>query len=158
MSRPKRLAHVSYVGKAGYSLTFCGKSRRPAFRSTDLAAQTRDYFLRTAVDERFVVLAYGLMPDHAHLFVEGTSGDSDLKRFAKLSKQRFGAAYALASSQRLWQEGYYERIVRAEEQSEAVARYIVGNPVRAGLVSSAPDYPWSGSQVWTLKELVESVQ
>ncbi|HXD17606.1 MAG TPA: hypothetical protein VN654_11375 [Vicinamibacterales bacterium] len=37
-----------------------------------------------------------------------------------------------------------------------IARYIVENPVRAGLVRSALDYPLSGSDVWTMEELIDS--
>jgi hypothetical protein len=47
---------------------------------------------------------------------------------------------------------------RAEDDAKAVARYIVANPVRAGLVVSPRDYPHCGSDVWTIQELIESVR
>ncbi len=40
---------------------------------------------------------------------------------------------------RLWQQGFFERTLRNDEAIEVVARYIEGNPVRAGLVTSAND-------------------
>jgi hypothetical protein len=53
----------------------------------------------------------------------------------------------------LWQAGYYDRILRHDEDSLTVVRYILENPVRAGLVSRFSDYPYSGSDRYSLKEL-----
>jgi len=38
-----------------------------------------------------------------------------------------------------------------------IARYIIENPVRAGLVCSPIDYPLLGSDLWTLQELIDSL-
>jgi len=98
------------------------------------------------------------MPDHAHLLVEGTGTNSDLRRFSKLAKQRSGAAFALEYRRPLWQEGFHDRVLRADEDAKAVARYIVANPVRASLVVSPGNYPYCGSDVWTMAELIESIR
>ncbi len=98
------------------------------------------------------------MPDHAHLLVEGLTGGASLRRFVKMAKQRSGAAYALASGHPLWQKGYYERVLRHDEEAQHVARYIVANPVRAGLVRSPDEYPHLGSDIWTVAELIESTR
>jgi putative transposase len=42
----------------------------------------------------------------------------------------------------VWQRGFYDRAIRKEEDLLAVARYIVANPLRAGLVSQLSDYPF----------------
>jgi REP element-mobilizing transposase RayT len=157
MSRPKRLPHVSYIGKARYFLTFCVHDRREAFRDADAAVSAITQFLRTATEERFAVLAYCLMPDHAHLLVEGIDDEADLLRFAKLAKQRSGALYRRTHEQRLWQEGYFERVLRDDDNGRALARYIIDNPVRKQLVASPHEYPHLGSSTWTIDELLESV-
>jgi hypothetical protein len=72
-----------------------------------------------------------------------------------MAKQRSGAAHALAGRGRLWQAGYYERILRDDDAPRAIARYIIANPVRAGLVTSPLEYPYSGSDVWTLNDLLD---
>jgi REP element-mobilizing transposase RayT len=95
------------------------------------------------------------MPDHVHLLVEGTSDASDLRRFTKMAKQRSGAMFALRTGGPLWQEGYFDRVLREEEDSRHVARYILENPVRARLVSWPAAYPYLGSGVWTVEELLE---
>ncbi len=42
---------------------------------------------------------------------------------------------------RVWQKGYHDRAVRREEDLRHIARYIVANPLRAGLVRKVGDYP-----------------
>jgi putative transposase len=96
------------------------------------------------------------MPDHAHFLVEGTSDQSNLRRFIKMAKQHSGAAYALQHGSPLWQEGYYERVVRRDEDVREIARYILWNPVRARLVQTPAEYPYLGSDVWSIEELIES--
>jgi hypothetical protein len=46
----------------------------------------------------------------------------------------------------LWQEGYYERIVRNDESTLVVIRYVLENPVRAGLVARYQDYRFLGGK------------
>jgi REP element-mobilizing transposase RayT len=94
------------------------------------------------------------MPDHAHLLVEGLTERSDFRRFAKMVKQRAGAAYALTSDTPLWQKAYYEHVLREEEDAKEIARYIIANPVRAGIVESPDRYPYSGSDKWSIRELM----
>lgn len=94
------------------------------------------------------------MPDHVHLLIEGRSERSDLHRFIKRSKQSSGQSYAMAGNGPLWQDSYYDHVVRPEEDLSGIAKYIIENPVRAGLVKSPLDYPFVGSTVWPLEELV----
>ena len=157
MSRPRRLDTFSYQGLARYFLTFCTHQRREVFQSGKIAKMTIEQFRATAVREEFVILAYCLMPDHAHLLVEGTTDQSDFRRFTKLAKQRSGAAYALTATQRLWQKGYYERVLRRDDDARIIARYILENPVRAGLVRAPNEYAYLGSDVWSVDELIDSI-
>jgi putative transposase len=128
------------------------------FKEPDVAEQTLAQFRRTSALERFAILAYCLMPDHAHLLAEGLAINSDFRRFAKMAKQRSGGLYARTHHRRLWQAGYYERVLREEDDARELARYIISNPLRAELVKTPTDYPFIGSHVWTLAELLESVQ
>ena len=89
------------------------------------------------------------MPDHVHLVVAGQTDTSDLRRFVKVAKQRvaYVARTQFAVSD-IWQEGYYERVVRSYEQIDKVIRYVLENPVKAKLVERAEDYPFSGALYW----------
>jgi putative transposase len=121
----------------------------------DAAARaTINQFLITARAEGFEILAYCLMPDHMHLLVEGTTERSDLQRFVKLSKQRSGFHFTRIAGRPLWQDGYFERILRHDEDAMAIARYILENPVRAGIVDWPTKYRYLGSSVWDVETLL----
>jgi REP-associated tyrosine transposase len=153
VSRPKRLSNRSYVGQAQYFLTFCTQGRRPVFTEPNVVAEALTHIQRTATEEAFAVLAYCFMPDHVHLLVGGLDEKSDLRRFVKVAKERSGRTYRKRRGERLWQEGYFERVLRNPADARECAEYIVSNPVRAGLVVRAEDYEYLGLTPWTLDVL-----
>src|SRR4029077_11142915 len=105
-------------------------------------------FLRAASSEDFAILVYCFMADHVHLLVEALAETSDCKRFLVRCEQLSAHAYASTFSCRLWQPNAYEHVVRDDEKTAVVARYILENPVRAGIVQSPLEYPFSGSQTY----------
>ena len=156
-NRPHRLKTFDYVGFHRYSLTFCTNFRTKVFVEADVVQFVLSQFLRAAREESFSILAYCFMPDHVHFLVQGDSESSDGRRFIRLGKQYAGYAYSLKYRQKLWQPWGFERVLRGDEAPVVVARYIVENPVRAGLVKSVEEYPFVGSQVCKLKELMGSL-
>jgi putative transposase len=114
-------------------------------------------FLRVAGREGFAILAYCFMPDHVHLLIEGLRDDSDARKFIIKSKQCSAHAYAQAFGARLWQPFGYEHVLRDDETVQVVARYILENPVRAGLAKTVLDYSFLGSQVYDVKEFVATL-
>jgi putative transposase len=154
MSRPPRLRGFEYSGRHTYFLTFCTDSRAEILRDHRVATMVLECIRRTSDRYGFAVYAYCLMPDHVHLLVHGTSPAADLRRFVKTTKQSSGQIYAARAKRRLWQESYYDHVVRPEEDLSAIARYIIDNPVRAGLVQSSLDYPFVGSDMWPVEALV----
>jgi REP element-mobilizing transposase RayT len=153
LRRPGRLPGVPYVGIQRYFLTLCTAERRKWFADAALVDQVRSQLSQSAVDHRFAIPAHCLMPDHVHLFAEGTALESDLRRFVSSFKQKSGFRFSKERAARLWQDGYHDRILREEEGTLAVVRYILENPVRAGLVANFSDYPYSGSDRYSLDEL-----
>jgi len=93
-------------------------------------------------------LAWVLMPDHLHwLFRLGSQcnlGDA-MKLFKARSAHQTNRV--LGRSGRVWQRAFYDHGVRRDEDLVATARYIVANPIRAGLVERAGMYPF-GDAVW----------
>jgi len=152
---PEHLKHFTYVGYARYFLTFCTYQRRPYFHNADAVQLVRDQFLRATTEEACELFAYCFMPDHVHMLVEATREDADLKRFIKSAKQLSGYYFRRASHQPLWQRYAYEHVVRRDEVTAAIARYIVENPLRAGLVVEVLAYPHWGSSVCTRAELLD---
>jgi REP element-mobilizing transposase RayT len=98
------------------------------------------------------------MPDHVHALVAGLRVDSDFQRFAGMFKQRSGFDHLSRRAGRLWQEGYFERTLRKDEDVERIAAYIVANPLRAGLCDAFGQYPHLGSSRYTIEQLREAVQ
>jgi len=93
------------------------------------------------------------MPDHAHLLVEGTTPQSDLRNFVRGTKQSSGQVYSRLHDDRLWDEGYHDRVLRKDTDVREIARYIIWNPVRAGLAATPAQYPYLGSDVLSIEEL-----
>jgi putative transposase len=155
MSRPHRLDSRSYVGFRRYYLTICTSGRRRSFTSAEAVRRTVLQFLRVAAGESFEILAYCFMPDHIHVLAVATSAAADLQRFVRLAKQRSGFAFARTAGHPLWQESYFERVVREDRDLAGLIAYIVQNPVRAGLTRTAVDYPFWGSQVYSREEILE---
>jgi putative transposase len=154
---PGHLAGFAYVGLHRYFLTFCTDRRRRIFEDPDAVNVAMEQLRRTADERNFAILAYCFMPDHVHLLIEGTAEHSDCKQFMTTFKQYSGYYYARRFKSKLWQRYGYEHVLRDDERTLDVARYVLANPVRAGLCKSLDEYPYVGSMVYELKSLTEGV-
>ena len=145
LRRPRRVDGFAYRGPYRYLLTFCTANRQPIFVAPQAANLVTQCVRQTAGEESFLLIAHCVMPDHVHLLVEGQSDAAELKRFMKIAKQRI--TYSLREKQGMkcaLQEGYHDWVLRREESTEDFIRYILANPVRAGIVEDPEDYPFSG--------------
>ena len=154
-SKPEHLAGFSYVGYHRYSLTFCTKDRKRLFVSDAVVDLVLSQISRAAIECEFAVLAYCFMPDHVHLLVEGRAEHSDCKQFIARAKQYSGFYYSKTYRVRLWQRYGYDHVLRDDEKMLVVARYILQNPIRAGLVKRIEEYPYCGSFKWPLAALLD---
>jgi len=152
-NRPRRLDRVSYVGFERYFITTCTAFRRPFFATSSVATDVAAQLLHNADHFEFALLAYCLMPDHLHALVEARSEQSDFQAFVKRFKQTTGFSHRRLTKHALWQPGFHERILRNDEASAAVVRYILENPVRAGIARQISEYPFAGSGVYDLASL-----
>jgi putative transposase len=155
--RPRRLAHFDYRGFHRYFLTFCTEQRRQHFTRPDVVLTVLAQFRRCAARHGIRLTAYCFMPDHLHALVEGASETADARAFIAAGRQASGYACRHLVTGRLWQHAGYERVLRREDATLAIARYVIENPVRAGLVCSPTDYPWSGSDCYTMDEILQAV-
>ena len=158
MSRPKRLDGVSYVGLSSYFVTSCTLDRRQAFGRSDFCEECLREQSATSRRFGFAVIAYCFMPDHVHQLVEAASDVASLPEFVSMWKQRTGFAWRRRVGTALWQKGYWERILRSSDSMLPIARYVVENPVRAGLVTDIHDYPWVGSDRYALDDILVACQ
>jgi putative transposase len=110
---------------------------------------------RAACDEQFLIPAYCFMPDHLHLLIEAHADQSDGLKFISKAKQLSGFHYKQRYRRPLWQRYAYEHVLRDEEKTRVVARYIFENPVRAGLVRSPQEYQFIGSDTHSVQQVLE---
>jgi REP-associated tyrosine transposase len=93
------------------------------------------------------------MSDHLHLILAGTDEQADFQRFMSNWKQRSGFRHKQRTGNSLWQESYYDHVLRDDEEMERAVRYVLENPVRKGLVREFDEYPFSGSNVYSAEQL-----
>ena len=155
---PEHLETFDYCGPYRYFLTFCTHARARHFVIAAHVATVLEQILRAAADEHMAIVAYCFMPDHLHLLVEGSRDDSDCLSFIRRAKQFSGFYFKKAHGKQLWQRYGHERVLRSDERTLSVARYIFENPVRAGLAERVDDYPFLGSKTHAVSEILEAVQ
>jgi putative transposase len=119
-----------------YLITTVTENREPVFKNFNAARTLIKKLKKEQELGRANTLAFVVMPDHLHWLMELT-GQTDLSRILQsvktLSAKQIGRPF--------WQAGYHDHAVRKEEDIKAIARYIIANPLRAGLVKHIGDYP-----------------
>ncbi|MBU0522155.1 MULTISPECIES: REP-associated tyrosine transposase [Pseudomonas] len=124
-----------------YLLTAVVLNRQPLFHDFKSGRLVVDA-LKTAEQEGFATsLAWVVMPDHFHWLIE--LQNIQLPSLMARTKSRIAVTLNRSAGRQgpVWQHGYHDRAIRKEEDLQAVARYIVANPLRAGLVERVGDYP-----------------
>lgn len=94
------------------------------------------------------MLAWVLMPDHAHWLIqlgENHALGAMINRLKSASAR--AANRVLQRDGPLWARAFHDHALRAEEDLCRSARYVVANPVRAGLVGRVGEYPFWNA-VW----------
>ena len=135
-----RRGRVSETGQI-YLLTTVTQDRIPVFHDLRLARllvkEMRCLHIAAQIDS----LTWVIMPDHLHWLVslEKTSLNALMQQLK--SRSAININRANNSRGRLWQKGFHGHAIRREENLLSVARYIVANPLRAGLVQRIGDYP-----------------
>jgi REP element-mobilizing transposase RayT len=97
--------------------------------------------------QRYRMLAWCLMPNHAHAVVEMMDGHSlsDIVGGWK-SFTAHKANEQLGRAGRFWHADYFDRFMRNEEHLSQTIEYVEQNPVKAGLVGRASDWAWSSAR------------
>lgn len=125
-----------------YFITFACYNRSKIF-TNDIAAVT--FCRQIKFNEQLcdcLWKSWVLMPDHFHGLLQ--LGDVDLSKTIShlkgLSSRRVNEALGNAGS--IWQPSFYDRGLRSEDDRKGISRYIVANPLRAGLVSDVRYYSY----------------
>ena len=123
-----------------YLLTTVTRKRIPHFAQLFLARAAIQQLRLSEQEGQCRTLAWVLMPDHLHWLVE--LGPTRLDQLMPTFKSRSSNALYRAGAERhrIWQPGFHDRALRKENDVKTIARYIIANPIRAGLAVRARDY------------------
>jgi putative transposase len=94
---------------------------------------------------RYRIAAWVVMPNHCHLLVAlWTTPMADLVKAWK-GVSAHTTNRLVGRKGELWQEEYWDRYIRDEDHFRKAVRYIESNPVKAGLVRLAGEWPFSSA-------------
>jgi len=89
--------------------------------------------------------AFVIMSNHVHLLLTPHINVSKLLCSLKAAAAKRANLLLGQTGQPFWQDESYDRLVRNGEEFRRIQRYIENNPVKAGIVSRAKDYPYSSA-------------
>jgi len=136
-----RVGRYSEPGRV-YLVTTVTANRSPVFSNWRTARECARTIHQFAGDAAIKTHCWVIMPDHVHWLVtlqEGTLGGI-MRRFKAVTARRINRVVGTQGT--VWQRGYHDHAVRHDEDLRSLARYVVGNPVRAGLCERVLDYPF----------------
>ncbi len=126
-----------------HHVTQRGNRREQTFFVDDDYALYRHLISEAAEKARAEVWCYCLMPNHVHIIIVPQNKDGLRRTFADAHRRYTGAINSrLRVTGHLWQ-GRFGSVVMDEEHLANAVRYVSLNPVRAGLVEKAEEWPWS---------------
>ena len=126
-----------------YLVTTATRQRQPVFLDFRAACAACRCFEDRALLGEARMLAWVLMPDHVHWLVQ-VGGEGNLSRVVNRLKSASSRQVHRLMGTRgpLWQQGFHDHALRAQEDVRRVARYVLTNPLRAGLVQRMGAYPY----------------
>ncbi|HSS63980.1 MAG TPA: transposase [Gammaproteobacteria bacterium] len=145
-SRDLRKGRYSEIDRP-YLITTTTSERLPFFGNYDLGKLVVNEIHHLENRQWVDSICWVVMPDHLHWLFVLRRGMLD--RVIQSFKSRSGLSInrRLGRTGKIWQPGFHDRALRRDEDIKKVARYIVANPLRAGLVQNIMDYPlWDA--VW----------
>ena len=125
-----------------YLVTAVTAQRRRLFQVTANAELFEQTLLDYRNQERYLLHAFVIMPDHFHALIT-PSPEVSLEKAVQFIKGGF--SFRLKSRTDVWMRSFNESQVMAREKFEGAVRYIEENPVRARLVAVARDYRFSSA-------------
>jgi putative transposase len=136
--KPPRLFRI-FSDAPVYFVTCCTLHRSALLANESTHKKFREY-CQTALEHNMAVGRYVIMPDHIHLFVCG-GREFNLGLWMRASKR------ALISRDGIWQPRFFDHVLRSDESYSQKWNYLRENPVRAGVVSDAEQWPYQGEIV-----------
>ena len=131
-----------------YLLTTATKDRRPLFADVYVARSVILAMRYLHIMNKVESQAYVVMPDHIHWLCippQNATLSAIMHSLKSWTANELKSHHNIQGQ--IWQTAFHDRAVREGEDIRSVARYIISNPLRAGLANNIGDYPhWDA--VW----------
>src|SRR5690554_2348629 len=125
-----------------YFITSNTKNRQAIFTDFRLACKAIQGFTEKGRLQDSQLLCWVLMPDHAHWLIQLGAEKSLSSLVGSMKASATRQLRLQGFTKPVWQSGFYDHALRKEDDVVNIARYIVANPTRAGLVKSVRNYPY----------------
>ncbi|QIZ77329.1 REP-associated tyrosine transposase [Ferrimonas lipolytica] len=119
--------------------------------------------LRRAISEikakhPFRTHAVVVLPEHVHLMITLPQGDSDFFTRIRLIKFSFTKLVnrSTGQAQSVWQKGYWEHLIRDQQDFDNHFNYIHFNPVKHGYVDKTKDWPHSTFHIYVERGVLDA--
>jgi putative transposase len=124
-----------------YHITACTENRQAFFHNVQYARLLINEMTTLVVKQEISSITWVIMPDHLHWLFQLMS-DNNLSKVIQILKGRSSRAINQYEKGAVfsWQRGFYDHAIRTKENLLALSRYIVANPLRAGLVDHVGNY------------------
>ena len=128
-----RLKDFDYSASRVYFVTIVVSDRRMLFYNKEFAKEVVDCLLNLREEMRFNLYGYCLMPNHLHALVGIGECEKDLGNICGAFKSLTTRIYWKYGEGALWQRGFYDHIIRNEEDFFECLKYTKENPVKKNL-------------------------
>ena len=149
MPRIKRI----YLEEGIFHILARGNNKQWLFKDKSDFKYYLDILKRLKKEQPFLLYHYILMNNHVHLLIE-TNQKTELSKLMKrinlLYYNHYKRKYNYAGH--FWQDRFKSILVSKDEYLLACGLYIEGNPIRAGLVKKAEDYPYSSFKYYAYSD------
>ena len=125
-----------------YLVTAVTAQRRSLFQVTATAELLERTILDYRGQEKFLLHAFVIMPDHFHALIT-PAPDVSLEKAMQFIKGGF--SFRLKCKLDVWMRSFNESQIMSEEKFMGCVRYIEENPVRRGLVTTPQAHPFSSA-------------
>ena len=146
--RALRTGRISLPAQHYLITTVCHERDR-RFLDGSTASAVTSKLQEHSLWEESQLLCWVLMPDHLHMLIElgaCRSLSALIQRVKCVTAHSANQAGGRSGS--VWMPGFHDRALRAEDEMVGIARYVIENPIRAGLAKEIGEYPYWGS-VWS---------
>jgi putative transposase len=133
-----------YLPKRPVFITAVCVKRKPFLKSAGSKELILSVMREVKTEKPFSMVAFSIMDDHFHWIINPV--DADFSKIVQSVKLRFVHRYkkraGISESFQIWQKGFWDHVIRDENDLHRHMDYVHYNPVKHGCVKRPRDYSW----------------